>query len=797
MLSLLWCSSFLSSSLFSKVNGYTIYHHYGIERRNGMTYDCTYYKHPCLRTSSPVFLHATQPSSAASSSSPSSSSTATASDTTAESQRMYDKKNEELSSSSLSDVDTRVLQSMLQDPQFIDSIMKDTIQQYLSNDDDDGDQGNTRRVNTGPSSASSASKQQQQQKQQTQSSSSEYASTFFKSMEKLTESSSLFNSIKAKADEFIGSLQILVSNRVERDLTLLTSLSVFAWQRIVKDVARALPASGRSSANMAKKMRDALFQLTSNSSYVPYTTSSKEFLLPPSKYSQQAQQQRQQAEEEEWNSPLDEIKVVTAQIQDILQGKTVLSVEDLNPRGLKSVVPAGSTMNTERQRRAYLRRKEQINNRQRDSNIPKTMGRVVSTVSDTVWELNRELQAQGNDPGYRVETFVRNIQGSTSDPWIKKLGSESSSSKKYAFFLDDPDPMDDDERDLDRRTMNSETTTITAKFNNNNNKEEMKYSSSSSSGMYDHGNNRLSLSTLQDERTRFTTGIRLCLEQPQNTWLVPELIQAHVQQGLFKDKDTSTKESIENVISTMTFIRDSVEADMEQCESETDDTYNETRRIIEFKKLRQMLDSIVSLAAAAVGSAAADRLRDELMDKDSTVDLLESILERRDKEKEEEKRRWYESSIRNPKVSFVDMDLRDNINLKPTIVLDAVVERNNIESGNTVPFSPDWDTLSVGDVQVLSDDDDDYTKILKLKKTTRGLDTVSEKVENPAIAVTLRVFDILFFVLEKTITLGLPPMVTLSGRIQRVVDNIQRKGMGKSGWEMLRNLKKSKYVVDK
>ena len=82
---------------------------------------------------------------------------------------------------SLSEVDA---QSLLQDPQFLDSIMKDDMQQLL----------------TGPSNT--------HKQTLTQDTYSEYTSAFFKSMQQLDT----MNPIKAKSDEIVDSMKIIVTN---------------------------------------------------------------------------------------------------------------------------------------------------------------------------------------------------------------------------------------------------------------------------------------------------------------------------------------------------------------------------------------------------------------------------------------------------------------------------------------------------------------------------------------------------------------------------------------------------------
>ncbi len=182
----------------------------------------------------------------------------------------------------LSDLDARVLQSLLEDEN-LDLKSEQNLKKML-------ERGVKKKETPNTNSNSNAQSPDKE---------SEFSSTFFK----VVNDNELWNSFVAKADEIVESAKIYLQNRIERDAKLLASIGVFAWQRAIKDAGRALPSAGKSGAAMAKKMRDSLFLLSNNSSFVEYEFKDN-FILPPSKYSKGVET----SVFEELNTPMDEIK---------------------------------------------------------------------------------------------------------------------------------------------------------------------------------------------------------------------------------------------------------------------------------------------------------------------------------------------------------------------------------------------------------------------------------------------------------------------------------------------------------
>jgi len=113
---------------------------------------------------------------------------------------------------------------------------------------------------------------------------------------------------------------------------------------------------------------------------------------------------------EDMNTPLDEIKLVTQSIKDILSGN---AVDGERSRVIKSVAPAGSSKNAERLRRAYQRRKETVFKREKES-IDAKIGRTAGAITDAAWELKVEIGAEGNRAGYRSEALRGTIKNTTT-----------------------------------------------------------------------------------------------------------------------------------------------------------------------------------------------------------------------------------------------------------------------------------------------------------------------------------------------------------------------------------------------
>jgi hypothetical protein len=248
----------------------------------------------------------------------------------------------------LSDVDARVLRSMLMDSK-LDLENEADVLKLL-------ERGTVKRVRNqeAPSTSDSA-----------------YTSTVIKT---LTDTK-LWKKLSAQTADLVESLGIWVSNKVEQDVKVLVALGVFGWERAVRDVARALPAAG-----MAAKKAPLLLSNTTAFREITADEQDETFV-------------------EQMNRPSDEIKSVTREIFGILSGQQ----RSGSGRRLRTAAPAGSKNAAERLRRAYQQNRR-VDRQQKD------VTRIAGAVAANAYELRRELQAETNKPGYKTEPIRSAIE---------------------------------------------------------------------------------------------------------------------------------------------------------------------------------------------------------------------------------------------------------------------------------------------------------------------------------------------------------------------------------------------------
>jgi hypothetical protein len=298
----------------------------------------------------------------------------------------------------ISDLDTRVLQSMLQDGA-LDLESEDDMKKLLE-----------RGV---------APKEADRMKQRDDESDSEYASRAISTL----ADTKLWKALQAKADDYFETASIYVANRIERDTKLLASIGIFAWERAVRDVARALPAA--STSGVGRAVRTATKQLQSSSSF-----SDVQEAIKASAASAKEPKEERSLEDvnlyEEFNTPLDEIRSVTKSIRDILSGDASTSAPQ---RGLRSAAPAGEKTRTERQQRAYQKRKQTVLKREKEVGVD--VRRVTGTFVDAAWEVKQDGGSPDGHCGGRrndVASHCRSEAGTTGSVeehfvWIQGAGT--------------------------------------------------------------------------------------------------------------------------------------------------------------------------------------------------------------------------------------------------------------------------------------------------------------------------------------------------------------------------------------
>lgn len=160
-----------------------------------------------------------------------------------------------------------------------------------------------------------------------------------------------------------------------------------------------------------------------------------------------------------------------------------------------------------------------------------------------------------------------------------------------------------------------------------------------------------------------------------------------------------------------------------------------------------------------------------------------------------------------------DVDVSDRFdNAVIPEVLDVDVDVISVEKKAVVQNSPREGFISEVDVEVITssksplestvvetiegDNDSGYYANVEVVTIDDDMDMTSavvdenmreEEPENPLIVVTLRALDVIFFVAEKALTVGLPGLIDAFKMARTRTDEIQRSGLGKDGWDLLEN----------
>eukprot|EP00529_Nitzschia_sp_RCC80_P011260 CAMPEP_0113484866 /NCGR_PEP_ID=MMETSP0014_2-20120614/24188_1 /TAXON_ID=2857 /ORGANISM="Nitzschia sp." /LENGTH=626 /DNA_ID=CAMNT_0000378493 /DNA_START=23 /DNA_END=1901 /DNA_ORIENTATION=+ /assembly_acc=CAM_ASM_000159 len=318
----------------------------------------------------------------------------------------------------ISDIDARVLRSLLQDSEKLDLQQEENMKKLLErgvtskakvelpNDDDGGNKAT--REGGGEEEIP-------------------YSSQVLQTL----ADTKLWRKLKRNAEDWVESAQIAITNRIERDAKLVASLGIFAFERALKDVERALPAAS-SAVPTARK----IFQLTDTSSYEE---------PPPAKVAQEQQDPKELSSADlrkEFATPQDEIRSISKEIQEIFQKADQESANKqkaspffatratdntffASPKtsGPKTpLVGTGSGANTlkstarrgaARLDQAYQRQKRTTLAREKE-NVAQTGSRLASNLVESAYQVQREIQSdEVNEPGYKTKR-LRQATASTA-----------------------------------------------------------------------------------------------------------------------------------------------------------------------------------------------------------------------------------------------------------------------------------------------------------------------------------------------------------------------------------------------
>ena len=616
----------------------------------------------------------------------------------------------------------------------------------------------------------------------------------------------------AKAEEVFDSALIAMGNTIERNAAIAAALGLFTWERAKQDVARALPASGTSGAAVGRAVRMAARQLAANSSFVQYIPEDN-FILPPSKYSEGTDQAAgEDGLYEELNTVGDEIKAVAGSIKEILAGGGEGGAGDrpdaaTRRRGLRSVARGGTSVSrsAERQKRAYKRRRETVLAREKEG-VDRKIRRGVEGVSDAAAEIRREMSVEGNRAGYRAEATAKAIEAGTNkvlEAGTNKvlgatgMGNSQGGGWKRLFGWSDNGGSGAATEDPAMAELREATVAMPS----------------------------LTSDDLLEEKARFVAAIQVCLESPGETWLTADAVAENVNRTVDDD-------ALMDIITTMVCLRDDAQSEMDEIvdrEALGGDPTPIKDVIEELRRMESSIGTIVTQAAVAADFEAAEMLRAELLGDGSLIASLDELVrdyeiakvqqEAAEKAAAEEAARA-EAQGEAQAQADAESSAAQEVYMEAEVV-DAFVDAVVVQEPPPKPppffvdLAPDDDfatgrqpeviasdvgyrSISADAVEVLLDDDDLEEGIWDGVRDAPDLgDAASmeeeeeeEKEDSLPIRLALRSLDVVLFVVEKTIFVWIPALLTSSGTISERLKKENRNGMGSEGWIILENLDK-------
>ncbi len=619
---------------------------------------------------------------------------------------------------------------------------------------------------------------------------------------------------------------IYIENRIERDSGILAAVSIFAIERIRRDVTRALPAAGRAARTLL---------LSSNSTYAERLAERGSTFALPSERSPSSSCRVATTEEErrydgivesidddDGGSPADEVREVVEAIRDILSGRDVASSSSSSSpaarrRTVRSFAPAGTAQLAERQRLAYGARKKTVLRREREGPDRK-LGRAIGSVSDATWEFRREMQTdEGREAGYRTlgvrralaagatrlleagRVGGRMLSSSSSGDDMRRRrlisgggdaggGGVADPSGVFGSSIVDVSPLDEEE--------------IIANVMEETNMDYATDGLLSPQGFF-------------EEKRRLVASLESCLSQPSETWLTKDVVARAVGNGVSLDGTV-----LREVIATMVTLRDQLLREIDDIVDERVDLKIEYTQA-ELRRMKQMVDSVASLAVSAAGESAANLLKEELEGfvlSDSLDDIIEVELERmeqlladvvatRELEIQRSRNQRYEEVAVEPVAStnFFGTDkgrkssvrnIRFNDETFTEVEIVSAPDRASFSQQSAYNREGQDPCQTPSRVEVVSDTE--YSEYEQQFKYAQGdfsaeeVDSSDGNKENVAFDLVLRVLDAVFFIGEKLFLVLLPDLMALSAKASSRYDEAQNRGMGSIGWRTMKNFKRKK-----
>mmetsp|Transcript_24002 Transcript_24002/g.26783 ORF Transcript_24002/g.26783 Transcript_24002/m.26783 type:complete len:762 (+) Transcript_24002:241-2526(+) len=319
-----------------------------------------------------------------------------------------DTKNKEADEDLISEMDARILQSMLRDNKLDleqTSNMKKLLERGIKKDEKEIKE-----------------EEDLKKKQAEEEDTTEYSSEAIKKL----ANTKFWKAFQRNAAEVFESVGIAATNQLEKAAKVVVGLGFFAWERAKQDAARALP----TSASIPKPKKKQVFQINDKSSYVEPKIEEEE--PPPSPAV------LQRTLREEFTTPADEFSAVSAEIKKIFlladqqvsissQDKSKdmknpffaafverkqLSEEQSSANGgnadrsspfFASQLSTTTTRGGNARLESAYQRKKKTQFKQEKENIAKKGTRIMSATIDTAYQVKQEMKGETNIPGYKTK----------------------------------------------------------------------------------------------------------------------------------------------------------------------------------------------------------------------------------------------------------------------------------------------------------------------------------------------------------------------------------------------------------
>lgn len=773
--------------------------------------------------------------------------------------------NEKEEEAILTDLDARVLQSMLQDSQ--------------NNLNLEDEQNMKKLLERGIQQKKKIPRNPTEDEEE-----SEYSSSVLKAL----GDTKLWKRLSLNVQNYFDSAKIYVSNRVERDAKLLGSLGLFAFERAMQDVSRALPASVAE-----KVVPKTLMQLSSTSSFNKNET----------KTMSQAGRIRQ-----DMATPLDEIKSVGEELKSIFNSdpndknnpKETTVGGGKGSRGLRST--ATSKSGKQRFEKAFQRQQETTLKREKE-NIAQSLGRSANEIVDNAWQVKQQTETELNEPGYKTKAVREGaVTGAKTLAAGAKLGASAllGGAKRIANLLGqggtDPtlrldstssyntetpkQPVVTPKRKTKKTANAIETQATISNVERTSRKDspvntrfpwvsspEVEATTTTTTTQSTQQRSRRTLAELEtlinSEIEVLQTRLKDCLVRPDQTWLNPDLMT------LTTDTDESLEEMPSNTLETIVTLMVQSQTLLQTNPWETlGEVQDKLDQIILAARAQGTLGNIVAnylqqelgtgilqkleayeaewmeleAAEAAEAKAREETTADYFINKttNKTEDTsagksfaffatqqspapqtaaseekvptppkpssnapqreelsLQDLLSQWDAEDESEEEGDDDVIIAT---KFIDDEEDDTQPLSSrkddpsSILSNAAMEAEvmDVIPNKMGPGAFNKQTLETQDedfmLRVTAEivTDDDFDECVGDTDTVRIVDDEEDEPQkpNPAVQFSLRSLDVVFLVLEKTVT-AVPELVSRSGVVTSRLQDVQKDGKGSAGWKKL------------